>query len=193
MIQFYHCSNFAELHTLSWKMKNLVFIFSNNSIVSSWKQNICEFLELRGSHWNYWHPPSRTTTKDVFINLRFSDFKMFTVGVESFFRSSESRPEGRKKVNFWKETQCRPYYAMINFPSTQNCHSLRAFSQFWETGEHSRWIDDKDKVGEETVEGRYCREKFSKASQELLWKRRRSKWLIFRLFLPVPYTAYPSK
>ena len=23
--------------------------------------------------------------------------------------------------------------------------------------------------------------------------RRRSKWLIFRLFLPVPYTAYPSK
>ena len=37
------------------------------------------------------------------------------------------------------------------------------------------------------------RKKFSKASQEWLWTRCTSKWLIFRLFLLVPYTAYPSK
>ena len=33
----------------------------------------------------------------------------------------------------------------------------------------------------------------SKTSQEWHWEWRRSKWLIFRLFLPLPYTAYPSK
>ena len=56
---------------------------------------------------------------------------MFTAGVESFLGLFEPRPEDEKKRNFQKELQRRPY-TMINFPSSQNCHSLRAFSQFWE-------------------------------------------------------------
>ena len=31
------------------------------------------------------------------------------MGVESFFRPFEPRPEERKKVNFWKQPQRRPY------------------------------------------------------------------------------------
>ena len=76
------------------------------------------------------------------------------MGVESFFfRPFEPRPEERNNVNFWKESQRRPY-TIINFLSSQNCHSLRAFSQFWETVENSRWIDDEVDSGEEIVERR---------------------------------------
>ena len=39
---------------------------------------------IRWSLSNYWHFLSRTKTKDLFIPLRFSYFKIFTVGVESF-------------------------------------------------------------------------------------------------------------
>ena len=78
-------------------------------------------------------PPSRTKTKDLLINLRFNCFKVFTEGVEFFFGPVEPSSEERKKVNFQKESQRRPY-TIINFPSSQNCHSLRAFSQFWEQG-----------------------------------------------------------
>ena len=45
----------------------------------------------------------------------------------------QPRLEERKKVNFEKEPQSRPF-TVINFPSSQNSHSLRAFSQFWEKG-----------------------------------------------------------
>ena len=71
--------------------------------------------------------------KDPVINVRFNYLKALAVGVESFFRPLEPRPEQRKKVDFWKEPQRRPY-TIIHFPSTQNCHSLRAYSQFWEQG-----------------------------------------------------------
>ena len=37
------------------------------------------------------------------------------------------------------------------------------------------------------------RKKLSKAKSGMALNRRRSKWLIFRLFLPVSYTACPSK
>ena len=44
-----------------------------------------------------------------------------------------STKSGRKEKNstFEREPQRRPY-TIINFPSSQNCHSLHAFSQFWE-------------------------------------------------------------
>ena len=90
---------------------------------------------------------------DLFISLKFNDFKVVTVGIESFFKPFEPRPEKRKKINFWKEPQRRPD-TIINFPSSQNCHSLRVFSRFWEEGKDSRWIDDQVKVGEGIVESR---------------------------------------
>ena len=68
------------------------------------------------------------------INLRFNYVKVFIVGIGSFFRPVEPRPEERKKVNFWKEPQLR-LYSMINFPPSQNCNSLCAFSQFWKQKE----------------------------------------------------------
>ena len=77
--------------------------------------------------------PSRTKAKDLFINSRFNYFKVFNKGIESFFRPFEQRLEEKKKLYFCKEPQRRPY-TMINFPSSQNCHSLRALSQFWEQG-----------------------------------------------------------
>ena len=76
----------------------------------------------------FWHPPFLTKTKDW-----FNYSKTFTVRVESFFGPFLSRLKERKKVNFWKEPQRRPQ-TMTNFPSTQNCHSLLAFSPFWEQG-----------------------------------------------------------
>ena len=76
-------------------------------------------------------PPSPTKTKDLFIKLRFNYSKVFIVGVESFLRLFEPRQEEGKKRNFWKEPQ-RRLYTRINFPSSQNCHSLCGFSQFWE-------------------------------------------------------------
>ena len=47
---------------------------------------------VRGSLWNYWQPPSRTKTKDSFIKLRSNYSKVFTVGMESFFRPFKPRP-----------------------------------------------------------------------------------------------------
>ena len=95
---------------------------------------------IRRSLWNNWHPSSRTKTKDLFINLRSNCFMVFPVRVESFLRPFEPRPEERKKVNFRKEPQRHPY-TMINFPSSQECHCLRAFSQFWEQRRKSKgWM-----------------------------------------------------
>ena len=68
-------------------------------------------------------PPSRTKTKDLFINLRFNSFKVFPVRVEFFFRPFRKRSEARKKVRFWKEPQRRPY-TIINFSPSQNCQSV---------------------------------------------------------------------
>ena len=76
-------------------------------------------------------PLSRTKTKDLFIHLRFNYFKVFTVGAESFFRPFAQRLEERKKLNFWK-LNIALNHIMINFPSSQNSHSLCVFSQFWE-------------------------------------------------------------
>ena len=53
--------------------------------------------------------------------------------IEKKLNSTKKLPEERKKVNFWEEAHRRPH-TIINFPSSQNCHSLRAFSQFWELG-----------------------------------------------------------
>ena len=43
-------------------------------------------------------PPYRTKTKDLFINLRFNCFEVFTLGIESFFRQFEARPEEEGKI-----------------------------------------------------------------------------------------------
>ena len=75
-------------------------------------------------------PPSRAKTKMLFINLRFNYVLIFIVGIEFFFMPFEPRLEERK-TQLLKETSTWPY-SIINFPSTQNCHSLHAFSQFWE-------------------------------------------------------------
>ena len=53
----------------------------------------------------------------------------------SLDRLSQDQKKG--KVNFWKEPQRRPY-TIINFPCSQNCHSLYSFSQFWQPRESSR-------------------------------------------------------
>ena len=153
----------------------------------------CTMYYVRVSLWNHRHFHSERKRKIYSSTLRFNYFKVITVEVESFFRPFQPRPEERKKLNFWKEPQRRPH-TIINFLSSQNRHSLRAFSQFWEQ-ENSRWIDDQVKVGEEVVESRECKEnrKILDSKSGMALKRRRSKWLIFRLFLPVPYTAYPSK
>ena len=78
-------------------------------------------------------PPSRMETKDSFINLKLNYFKAFTLRIESFFEPLKPRSEKRNKVNFREEPQRRSY-TIINFPSSQNCHSLRTFSQFREQG-----------------------------------------------------------
>ena len=103
---------------------------------SSFLHGLCALVKIsttRGSLWIYWHLPSPTKTKDLFINLKFNYFKVFTVGVQSFFRPLQPRPEQRKKVNFWKEPQRRSY-TIINFPLSQNCHSLSAWAHFWKQG-----------------------------------------------------------
>ena len=53
--------------------------------------------------------------------------------VESFLDRFNKDRKKEKKLYFWREPQRRPH-TMINIPSSQNCHSLRAFSQFWEHG-----------------------------------------------------------
>ena len=72
------------------------------------------FVRIRGSLWNYWHPPpSPTKTKGLFINLRFSYIRVLTVEVESLVRGFQSRLEERKKRNFWEEPQRSPYTMVI--------------------------------------------------------------------------------
>ena len=46
--------------------------------------NLASNWIMPGSLWNCWHLPSRTKTKDLFINLRFNYFTVFTVGMEPF-------------------------------------------------------------------------------------------------------------
>ena len=75
----------------------------------------------------------RAKTKNLFINLRSNYSELFITEVQSLFRLFQQKPKERKKVNFWKEPHRHPY-TMINFPSSQTCHSLRAFSEFWEQG-----------------------------------------------------------
>ena len=49
------------------------------------------------------------------------------------------------------------------------------------------------KVEEEIVESRWCIESILEGKSGMALNRRRSKRLIFRLFLSVPYTGCPSK
>ena len=53
---------------------------------------------------------------------------------------NQDRKMGRKST--FERSLKRLPLTTINFPSSQNCHSLRAFSQFWETGKNIRWMDD---------------------------------------------------
>ena len=77
--------------------------------------------------------PFPNKNERFFVNSKINCFKVFTEEVLSFLKPFRPSPEERKKVNFCKEPQRRPH-PIINFPSRQNCHSLRAFSQFWEQG-----------------------------------------------------------
>ena len=88
-------------------------------------------FQIRRSFRNHWHFPFRTKTKDLFITMRFSYFKVFTVEVESFLRPFQLRSKERKKFDLWKKPQ-RSLHISINFPSSQNCPSLRTFPEFWE-------------------------------------------------------------
>ena len=111
-------------------------------------------------------PPPPKKTKDLFNNLRFNYIKVFTVGVESFFRPFEPRPEERTKHNFWKEPQRRPC-TMINFPSSPKVPFSVCFLSVLRTEENSWWLDDQVRVEEEMVEKPLMyRETFSTASQE---------------------------
>ena len=98
-------------------------------------------------------PPSRTETKDLFINWRFNYFKVFTVRDEFFFRPFQPRPEEKKKIDFWKEPQRCPW-TMINFPSSKKLPFLVCFLSVLKIGKNSRWIDDWVKVEEEIIESR---------------------------------------
>ena len=60
-------------------------------------------------------------------------FNVFPVRIKSFFKPFETETKRKEKLNFWKQPQRRPYI-MIKFSPSQNCHSLHAFSQFWEQG-----------------------------------------------------------
>ena len=103
------------------------FVQKNTSekIDSSWK------LVVWSGHFEI--IDNRTKTKGLFINLSSNYFEGFTVGVESFFGPFQPRPEERKTSTFEREPQRSPY-TIINFSSSQNSHSLRACSQFWEQG-----------------------------------------------------------
>ena len=70
---------------------------------------------------------------------------------------------------------------------------LACFLSILRTRGNSRWIDDQVRVGEELVESRWCIEKIVEDKSGMALNRRRSKWLIFRPFLPVPYAARPLK
>ena len=119
--------------TFSWSRQHWIFTQKTVNNPSSVYKPL-----TRGALWNYWHFPSRTKAKDFFNNL---GFKVFTVGVQSFFRPFEPRPEERKQLNFREEPQRRPS-SMINFPSSQNCQISACFFSILRTGEDSRWIDD---------------------------------------------------
>ena len=73
-------------------------------------------------------------------------------------------------------------------------HSLRVFLSTLRTGENSewdRWLSwSKRRNSPKAVD---VLEKIVEDKSGMALNRRRSKWLIFRLFLPPPYTAYPSK
>ena len=138
------------------------FFFGHFAWQFFWTDNVGRSL------WRYWHLPSWTKTTVFFINLRFNYFKVFTVGVESFFRPFQPRPEERKKLNFWKEPQRRPY-TIINFPSSQKQPFPACFLSLLRTGENSRGIDDQVKVEEEISDKPLLyRKKLSKTSREWL-------------------------
>ena len=100
----------------------------------------CSFVNstIRGSLLAYRPPPpSRTKMKDLFINLRFNYFKVFTVGVKSFFRTFQPRPKERKKV-----TGCRhPVGAEARGRpgTTSPCTPSRAV---WERDKEVHWRGD---------------------------------------------------
>ena len=64
-------------------------------------------------------PPLPNKMKELFIHLRINYFKVSTVEVKFFFRPFEPRLKERKKLNFWKKTQGRPYPS-VNFSLSQN-------------------------------------------------------------------------
>ena len=66
---------------------------------------------------------------------------VFTVGVKMLHWTAWTKTKGEEKLKFRRELQRRPY-TIINFPPSQNCHSLQAFSQFWKHDRIAGGIDD---------------------------------------------------
>ena len=78
--------------------------------------------------------------KDIFPGIKFwkivRDSIVLRCSLWGFNASWDSLNQDQKKgkkSKFRKEPQLRPY-TFIDFPSSQNCHSLCAFSEFWEQG-----------------------------------------------------------
>ena len=100
-------------------------------------------------------------------------------------------PEEREKNQLLKGTSTSPSHHH-QLPFESKLPFPACFPSILGTGEYSRWIDDWVKVGEEIVESRWCTEKILEGTSGIALHRRRTKWLIFLLFLPVPFTVSPS-
>ena len=55
--------------------------------------------KVRGSLWNFWHPPSQGKSRDLFFKLWFNYFKIFTVGLSpSLDPLNQDRKRGRNST-----------------------------------------------------------------------------------------------
>ena len=113
-----------------------------------------------GSLWNYWRTPSRTKTKDSFIDLSFNYFEVFTVEIQFFFWPFEPRPKEEKK-KLLKGTSTSPSH-FHQLPFKLKRPFPVCFLSILRKEENSRRMDDQFKVGEETVKSRWCIEKNSR-------------------------------
>ena len=111
----------------------------------------CEHL-IQILHWNVivmlratplmWRSlPSRTKTKDLFINFKFICLKVFTVGVESFFRPFQPKTGRRGKSQFLKGISTAPLHHH-QLPFESKLPFFTCFLSVLRTGKNSRWIDD---------------------------------------------------
>ena len=130
--------------------------------------NIRNQVSKPGTLWNYWHPPPRTKTKDLFINLRSNYFKVFTVGIESFLRPFQSRPEERKKTQLLKETLTSPlHHHQFFLPAKTAIPCVLSFYFEDKRGyKVDRWSSSSRR--RDSRKPPMYRKKFSKASQEWL-------------------------